>query len=270
MRVYLSALFESYHLAVTKEQKQAKVPLEELVDLSKLHVLQTFVHACDEDAEKYKLCKSFMMDSGAFTLMMSKKQSKNFDIKEFAKKYANFVKKWNIDNFVELDVDGIYGIDVYKDVLHIVQDITGKDPVRVFHGWRGKDYFEELVKQKDRICMGGVAMGKARRNTLDYFQWFLDKAHENNCKVHGLAVTSSSLLRKYNFDSVDSSSWTYSARGGTLYRFDGTGMQQYVGSENSPEGQRIDTTFCGNYTLREWIKMVEYAETYPCLYDKLL
>ena len=173
MRLYLSGVLEKMN---TKDYD-----IDKIIDLSDCHILQSFAYAKEKDAERYNECKSFMMDSGAFTLMMSKTKSKNFNIKDFATKYANFVKKYNIDNFVELDVDGIYGVDVYTDTLHLVQDITGRDPVRVFHGWRGKDYFKELVKQKDRICLGGVAVGKARRNSLDYFDWFIEQAHRNNC-----------------------------------------------------------------------------------------
>ena len=265
MRLYLSAVFENSGLMKTSKD------ITDIIDISKVHILQSFVYAKEEHAERYKDCKSFMMDSGAFTLMMSKKNVKNFNIKKFATNYANFIKKWDVDNFVELDVDGIFGVDVYKDILHLVQDITGKDPVRVFHGWRGRDYFEELVKVKNRICMGGIAMGKARRNSLDYFQWFLDTAHKNNCKVHGLAVTSPELLRKYNFDSCDSSSWTYSARSGTLYRFDGCSIKAYTGSENCPEGKRIDTAFCAEKGVKEWAKYCEYLDKeYSSLYDTIL
>ncbi len=266
MRLYLSAVFEN-----CGRGGGVKKPVEEIINLSELHILQSFVYAKEEHAERYKDCKSFMMDSGAFTLMMSKKNVKNFDIKEFAVRYANFIKKWNVNDFVELDVDGIFGVDVYKDILHMVQDITGKDPIRVFHGWRGKEYFEELIKIKDKICLGGIAVGKARRNSLDYFQWFLDRAHENDCKVHGLAVTSPKLLRKYNFDSVDSSSWSFSLRSGTLYRFDGCNVKSYAGSENCPAGQRIDTSFCGIQGLKAWAEYCKYLDKeYKSLYDTIL
>ena len=260
MRLYLSGVIE--------KMKDKSVGIDKVIDLSQYHILQSFAYAKEKDAEYYPQCKSFMMDSGAFTLMMSKSKSKNFDIKKFTTNYGNFIKKNNIDNFVELDVDGIYGVDTYVDMLHLLQDITGKDPVRVFHGWRGKDYFKELVKQKERICLGGVAVGKARARSLDYFQWFLDEAHRNYCKVHGLAITSDKLIRKYNFDSVDSSTWSFSIRGGWIYRFDGSGLSTYEGSSGCTGNERISNAFCMQYALKEWGKLSQYVDKeFKSLYD---
>ena len=63
--------------------------------------------------------------------MMNNKK-KQFDIISYARKYANFIKEYEIDDFFELDIDGVFGFEVYKDCLHLIQDITGKDPIRVF------------------------------------------------------------------------------------------------------------------------------------------
>ena len=260
MRLYLSGVLEKMH--------SKGYDIEKHINLNECHILQSFVYAKDADAERYKDCKSFMMDSGAFTLMMSKTKAKNFDIVKFTKDYGNFVKKYDIDNFVELDVDGIYGIPTYLDTLHRLQDITGKDPVRVFHGWRGKDYFQELVKQKDRICLGGVAVGLSRKQSFNYFNWFIDEAHRNNCKIHGLAVTSDKFLRRFNFDSVDSSTWSFSVRGGWIYRFDGSGLSVYPGSEGCKDGERISDPYCLGYALKEWVKYSKYLDSqFQSLYD---
>ena len=260
MRLYLSGVLEKMN---TKNYN-----IDEIINLADCHVLQSFAYAKEKHTEKYKQCKSFMMDSGAFTIMHSK-STKNFDIMDFTRKYGEFVKKYDIDNFVELDVDGVFGVEKYRDALHLLQDITGKDPVRVFHGWRGKDYFKELVRQKDRICLGGVAVGKFRNITEDYFDWFIDEAHRNNCKVHGLGVTGDKLLRKYNFDSVDSSTWSFSVRGGWLYRFDGSGLSTYLGSEGCKGNERISNVFCLQYSLKEWVKYSQYLDKeFEDLYNK--
>ena len=270
MILYISSAFESFPSCIPLEQRQKKRNVWEYYDLKDLSILQSYAYAKPLFAEHYKECKNFLMDSGAFTLMMHQSSTKNFDIKKFAKEYATFIKKYDIDNFIELDVDGLFGIDVYKDILHMVQDITGKDPLRVFHGWRGKDYYLELVKKKKSICLGGVAVGVNRNNTADYFQWFLDRAHENGCKVHGLAITSPDFVRRFDFDSVDSSSWTFGARGACVYRFDGTGMQMYKGSENCPPGKRVDTVWVMRHNFDEWIKFQHMAEQIDTLYEKTI
>ena len=199
MILYISSTFESFPNCISVEQRKISRNVWDYHDLSDMNVLQSYAYMKPEHAEHYKDCKNFLMDSGAFTLMVSNKKGniKDFDIRGFAKKYGEFIRKYNIDKFIELDIDGIFDMDTYIDCLHILQDSSGKDPMRVFHGWRGKEYFLELVKQKDYICFGGVAPGEMTLSSATkHFQWFLDKAHENNCKVHGLAFTSPEIICK--------------------------------------------------------------------------
>jgi len=155
----------------------------------------------------YTMCKSFLMDSGAFTVMNSKKSKNSFEPMEFTKKYAQHIKENNVQNFLELDIDGVFGFEVYRDCLHCLQDITGRDPIPVYHKWRGVEYYKELVKKYDYIAIGDVSIGAGSRELYKYFPWFLNEAHKNNCKVHGLAFTSLPDLQFMPFDSVDSSSW---------------------------------------------------------------
>lgn len=80
MRLYLSGVLEKMH--------SKGYDIEKHINLNECHILQSFVYAKDADAERYKDCKSFMMDSGAFTLMMSKSKAKNFDIVVYFKHCA--------------------------------------------------------------------------------------------------------------------------------------------------------------------------------------
>ena len=108
-----------------------------------------------------------------------------------------------------------------------MQDITGKEPIYVFHKWRGLNYFKELVKQKNYIALGDVSVGSGSREIYKFFSWFINEAHKNNCKVHGLAFTTLNDLNYMNFDSVDSSSWTSGSRFAHPFRFDGHKMKTY-------------------------------------------
>lgn len=248
MKLYLSAVLQ-------------KSGVENVVDLSKLHILQSFAYAQDKYAEKFCKCKDFLMDSGAFTIMMNKK--KTFNIRHFTESYANFINKYNIENFIELDVDSVFGVQIYTDMLHLLQDKTGKDPIRVFHMWRGKDYFEELTKKQSFICIGGLAGTDSnckyiRRN----LQWFIDTAHKNNCLIHGLGIGNVSDIRMYNFDSIDSANWTNSIRFGNLYRFNGHDICKYDGSYQCDNNHRISTNFAGCYSLKEWAKFSQYIEQF--------
>ena len=257
MKLYISAVFEN-----CKRKGAVHEEAGTIVDLSKLHILQSFAYAKDEDAEKYKLCKDFLMDSGAFTIMNLKSNKGTFDIFKFTEIYGNFVKKWDVDNFIELDVDSVFGMQVYRDCLHMLQDITGKDPIRVMHSWRGKEYFEELTKKKDIVCLGGLAGTQNITLARSNLQWFIDTAHKNNCKIHGLGIGTIDLIRKHNFDSVDSANWTSSIRFGALLRFNGHELCKYSGSEGAGENEHISTDFVGKTSLRAWEAFSHYIDLF--------
>lgn len=257
MKLYISAVFQNKRIVCEDGEK-----LEDFIDLSKLHILQSFAYVSSCECEKFALCKDFLMDSGAFTIMNSKSARNNFDVLQFTKEYGTFVKKWNVKDFIELDIDSVFGMQIYKDSLHMLQDITGRDPIRVMHTWRGKDYFEELTKKKDFVCLGGIAgtqnMNLARSN----LQWFVDTAHKNNCRIHGLGIGTIDLMRKHNFDSVDSANWCGAPRFGALLRFDGHELYKYNGSEGAGENQRIATNFAGKRSLKEWEKFSHYIDLF--------
>ena len=258
MKLYISAVFQNKKVVCTSEQEK----LEEFIDFSKLHILQSFAYASACDCEKFCLCKDFLMDSGAFTIMNSKSSRKNFDIVQFTKEYGAFVKKWNVKDFIELDVDSVFGMQTYINCLHMLQDITGRDPIRVMHTWRGKEYYEELTKKKDFVCLGGIAgtqnMNLARSN----LQWFVDTAHKNNCKIHGLGIGTINLIRKYNFDSVDSANWCSAHRFGALLRFNGHELCKYNGSEGAGKNEHIATNFVARKSLKEWESFSHYIDLF--------
>ena len=101
------------------------------------NVLHSFAYHKESYVPYYNKCKSLLFDSGAFTFMNAKNKKNNFNPLEYTKKYAKHIRDNNIDLFLEMDIDGVYGFDVYKDCFNWVQDITGKDAIYVFHKWRG-------------------------------------------------------------------------------------------------------------------------------------
>lgn len=258
MRIYLSSFFEEATFFPKKEsEKQAYADL-----LKDAHILASFAYHRPEHDEFYPCCKSLLTDSGAFTFMVRSIRGKanNFDIKSYCKKYAEFVKKNNIENFIELDVEGAFGFDVYKDCLHMLQDITGRDPIYVFHRWRGMDYFKELIKRKDYIMLGDVDVGSHSKTQEQFFPWFVEEAHKNNCRVHGLAFTQIEKLRHIPFDSVDSSSWTAGSRFASVARFDGHNCQKYDCSRTS-ERQLVHNSIVKKHDYLEWKKLQHYFDT---------
>lgn len=259
MRIYLSSFFEEDTLFPKTEE--GKKEYEAL--LKDAHILASFAYAQPKHAEFYPCCKSLLADSGAFTIMlksMKGKKNNNFNIRDYCKKYAEFVKKNNIENFIELDIEGAFGFEAYRDCLHMLQDITGRDPIYVFHRWRGMNYFMELIKQKDYIMLGDVDVGSHSKIQEQFFPWFVEEAHKNNCKVHGLAFTQIEKLRHIPFDSVDSSSWTSGARFATPTRFDGHDVMKYDCSRTN-ERELVHNSIVKKHDYLEWKKLQHYFDT---------
>lgn len=259
MRIYLSSFFEEPAL----EPKKVEDKSEYISLLKDSHILASFAYHKDKHEEYYPYCKSLLVDSGAFTFMVKSIKSGgkfNFDIKSYCKKYAEFVKKNNVENFIELDIEGAYGFETYEYCLKMLQDITGKEPIYVFHKWRGLDYFKELVKKKDYICLGDVDVTTRNGAQEKYFSWFVDEAHKNNCRVHGLAFTQIDKLRHIPFDSVDSSSWTTGARFASPSRFDGHTILRYD-CKRTDERELVHNAIVKKHDYLEWKELQKYFDT---------
>lgn len=249
MRLYLSSVLES------------EIPFEEKIKFCEnLFVLFSFAYKKNYTERLIPYCKDLLLDSGAFTIMMKKNVKNTFNPIDYCRKYAEFIKNNKIDKFMELDIESVFGFEVYKDCLHCLQDITGKDPIYVFHKWRGLNYFKELVKQKNYIALGDVSVGSGSREIYKFFPWFINEAHKNNCKVHGLAFTALNDLNYMNFDSIDSSSWTAGARFARISRFDGHSIQCY--NCRRTEFKTLPSSIdCKRHDLPEWKKLSQYFDT---------
>jgi len=261
MKFYISGVLE----------KSGDPYIKKVLDkrIENMFVLCSFAYWKDSFLPYQQKCKDFLLDSGAFTIMDSAikrnlkgQAKKQFDPMEYTRKYANFVKERGIDKFIEMDIEAAYGVDVYKDCLHCLQDITGKDPVPVWHRWRGWDYWCELVKKHNFVCIGD-ASNHISKQGYKYFKPFLDKAHESGCKVHGLAITQLDFLRFLPFDSVDSSTWSVVYRFGQVKVFDGHSLR-IINCErkNLPEGKELDAYKAGGLVLDSWISLQKYLEQY--------
>lgn len=255
MQLYLSGVIENISSCTPSKNIGNYIKMEEL------HILQTFFSVSKKDHEYWSRAKSFLMDSGAFSMMAGKRKN-NFDILDYTKRYGEYVKEHNVDQFIELDIDHVFGIQTYKDCLHCLQDITGREPIRVFHLHRGWGYYKDLVKKFDRICIGGIAVKDIKSDMFWIFEELLKEAHKNNCKVHGLGIGSARVIREFDFDSVDTAGWIAAMKFGSLYRFDGHSVVKYDGSSRCEEGRKISRVFAGTTALDEWTKYSQYVDTF--------
>ena len=200
--------------------------------------------------------KSFLLDSGAFTFMQGK-ASVNWD--EYVEEYAEFIRKYDIELFFELDIDSIVGLKEVERLRKKLETLTGKKPIPVWHVSRGKEYFVKMCKEYPYVALGGIVTQEVPRNVYEKaFPWFIQTAHKYGAKIHGLGYTGIEKLKIYHFDSVDSTAWLYGNRGGYLYIFN-----PHTGSmdkKDAPAGYRLKSKEAAMFNFKEWCKFQDYAE----------
>jgi len=225
---------------------------------SRLNILESFYYIKDWQIELIPKFKNFMLDSGAFSFMTTFK-NKKIDWDEYVVKYAEFIKKYDVKYFFELDIDSLVGIKEVERLRNLIEKITNKQVIPVWHKSRGKDYFLSMCKDYKYISIGGlVTKTTMQKEDYKYINWFCAEAHKNDCKIHGLGFTKTNL-DEYHFDSVDSTAWTFGNRGKFLYRFNGKRMSKI---DMNFKSNRIDAKKVAIHNFNEWVKYSEYLAGY--------
>lgn len=222
-------------------------------DFFNFNRLESFYYIKDE-AEHIHKYKMFLLDSGAFTFMSNVKGKVNWD--EYIERYAQFINQYDVKYFFELDIDSIVGIKEVERLRHKLEALTGKQSIPVWHKSRGKDYWLKMIKEYSYVSIGGIVTREIKPSEYKYFTWMLNKAREQNCKVHALGFTNLKGLEKYPFYSVDSTSWLSGNRFGSVYKFNGKTMIKF----DKQKGQRVKTQETAQHNFNEWIKFSQYAE----------
>ena len=200
------------------------------------------------------LFKNFILDSGAFTYLNGLKENVDWDL--YIDQYAEFIKKHNIDLFIELDIDSVVGLKEVERLRDKLENLTNKKCIPVWHKSRGLQYWKDMCKNYDYIAIGGIVTKEISSKNYDIFNALLKIAKENNCKVHGLGFTNLEGIKKYKFHSVDSTAWLYGNRGGFLYKFNGETMLKIA-----PKNMRLKGKEAAIHNFNEWVKFSNYAET---------
>lgn len=220
-------------------------------------ILESFFYA-DADTERLlPYYGDFLLDSGAFTFMQGKGGAVDFD--EYTERYADFIKRNNVQKFFELDVDVVTGYGKVKELRRKLERLTNHPCIPVWHVSRGMDEFKRMCDEYGYVAVGGIVSKEITPDKYGALPTLINEAHKRNTKIHGLGFTALAWLKKCHFDSVDSTAWTTGNRFGYLYFFDGKTMQK----RDAPKGHRIGdsrTAALNNYT--EWIKFQKWALTH--------
>jgi hypothetical protein len=217
--------------------------------------LQTFFHITPKEASEIFKYKDFLLDSGAFSFIGGAKVS----MKEYIEDYINFINKYDIKKFFELDLYTLpeYGIKKTEEIRAYIELKTGKKSIPVFHKMLGIDYYKQLCEDYNYIAIGASGMhdSKWTRNNPKQLKDMVLYAKSKNVKVHGLGYTKIDMLKEIPFYSVDSTSWLSGNRFGSIYVFNGSGFDK----KNKPLGMRVKTDMTAQNNFYEWIKFQKYA-----------
>lgn len=217
-------------------------------------VLESFYYADEYTEWLIPRLKKFLLDSGAFTLFSS---GKHIDWNDYLDKYIAFINRNDVKRFFELDIDSLVGYDKVLKFRERLERETGKKCIPVWHKSRGKDEFLKMCDEYDYVAIGGIVSKEITSQEYPYFPWFIREAHKRGAKIHGLGFTNLEGLKKYKFDSVDSTSWTTGNRFGAIYTFDGETMKK----TNAPPGKGLkDARAAAIRNFNEWVKFQKYAE----------
>ena len=184
--------------------------LESYMDLkSDTKVTQSYIQWCLSGEE-------FLLDSGAFTFMNKKikETSKTeeeilTDLEPYIQGYINFINKYDIKLFFELDIDCMISYDKVKEIRKNIESQTNKKCIPVWHKSRGKEEFIKMCDEYEYVAIGGIASREIKKKEWPLLWELCDIAHSKNCKVHGLGFLPLDVLNNGEcpFDTVDGTSW---------------------------------------------------------------
>ena len=196
--------------------------------------------------------KGFLLDSGAFTFLNS---GGKINWEQYVREYAEFINKHEVELFFELDIDPIVGLKEVERLRDLLEELTNKKYIPVWHKSRGMDYWEKMVQEYDYVAIGGIVTKEIKPKDYSIFSVLIKIASQHKCKVHGLGFTNIDGLRKYKFYSVDSTAWLYGNRGGFLYQFNGTKLDKI-----QPKNMRLKGRQAAIHNFTEWLKFSHYAD----------
>ena len=130
------------------------------------------------------------------------------------KSYADYVKvntkKW--DWYVNFDY-----VRECEKIYAMQKKLEGQGikPVPVFHGDQSTEWLERYCKEGHKLVCIGTVSGRKKYIRMYYDRCF-DMAEKYGVLLHGLAVTSLSLMYGYDWYSVDSATWAKVAAYGCI------------------------------------------------------
>lgn len=248
MRVFLAGVDFALDRAITEKELGNK----------EIYCLESF-YAIKKTDRYLPLYKDFLLDSGAFSFFGRCKDPNKVDWDGYVKSYIDYINKYDIKHFFELDVDSLVGYDRMLAMRHQIEKGTGKNVIPVFHRSRGIEEYKKMCNEYDYIAIGcsGKHDSVWTRTYPHKLKQLVDYANDRGVKVHGLGFTSLTGLKEIPFYSVDSTSWIAGNKFGFVYKFNGETMEKIL----KPKGKRLRRAYeVVRNNFLEWKKYQQYMD----------
>lgn len=206
---------------------------------------------------EYNKRKRLIIDSGAFSFMNGKTMTEQ-ELDDYCADYVSFLKKYSINQFVEMDIDSILGFDKAMEYRTYIEQSLNKQCIPIFHRSRGKSEFVKMVNDYSYAGIGGIAIKSIKRNEWKHFKQLNLLANSHGCKLHAMGFTPAKNLNDYGFYSSDSTSWTMGVRFGNLYKFDGQRIKTISKPPHTRLAWNCDQIQRWNWT--EWCKYQRFVD----------
>lgn len=172
-----------------------------------------YINTDAEAAEIRRVGERIFMDSGAFSAYT---KGATIDIHE----YMNFVRR-NYDIIDQVAILDAIGDPVKTWQNQKYMESNGIRPLPCFHFGEDESYLTTYIDNYEYICLGGVALagsGSRLIRWLDHLwsKYLTNKDGTARIKVHGFAITSRTIMGRYPWYSVDSSTWAQASIFGAI------------------------------------------------------
>lgn len=231
---------------------------EEIKKINPKYILMSFADGERNCLEVLGYCKkeNFLLDSGAFSYMNGKSATKE-SLEEYLEKYIEFINKYDIKYFFQLDIERLFGMEYMLMLTERLEKKTGKKCIPVWRNLRGVEHWKYLCDNYKYIAIGDMVLYFDKKN-IPFYKKLLAYAKKRGVKVHGLGFTKTSILQEFDFYSVDSTSWKMCAiRGNTIVKFkDG----RIKNEKNLKSEFKLNQSKIALNNLNEWVKYQKYMD----------
>lgn len=166
---------------------------------------------------------NLFLDSGAFSALTQGIEINIYQYIDFIKKHLDVLEVYATLDFIpKKDTGPSKKMSAEKTLENQrIMEEAGLSPLPCFHVGEPLEYLEYYIKNYDYITLGGM-VGKQKGTLIPWldlvFEKFIcDKNGMPKVKVHGFGLTSLSLMLRYPWYSVDSTSWVMTSRMGSIY-----------------------------------------------------